>query len=483
MVSPLLPRVPMTIRRDRRLARGVLLGLLLTALAVPDGGRATPVALHARTAKVRKIRKVLRARGLAKLPSVSGALAAAVRKHRAGMMADFTGTPPTLVAIPTLDVKSVFWRPGVIDAIASGTATPGQCSEFWSGTADGESGGMGACHMAETVGYSLGDILNSDNSLCYMKRFPTRTNLDNGALTLIAGSFPQGDPTKLFGVPPGSTSRVVAVHVNGDAKSQTVFLRVHSEDENTAAGDLYATDLWYCRGNPTADGFDRIRITTGGVITAEEQQAEDDGSHVATVTGAVTFTDGAVVYDTTQTRVAEVAGVQSGGGFKAAHEIRPDNTFASRSFDTFGGGTSRSYVVASFSGGSVDALRFLAGAFKERHDDPQHGAQPDFAGSTEYRSTYYAASPGSALEARLADVDFDTDPFYADPPSVRVDASAYSCETTPDVEVAIDFANPAGAAIRQQCEAHVYEGSEYCHDDPAVHAAEAGYPTACSGPR
>ena len=109
-------------------------------------------------------------------------------------------------------------------------------------------------------------------------------------------------------------------------------------------------------------------------------------------------------------------------------------------------------------------------ALKERHT---FGPQSDIVGSTEYRDGYYAASPGSALETRLAAVDFATDPFYAAPPAVAVDASAFSCTMAADVAVAIDFANPAGAAVRAKCEARLYDRMHFCHDDPAVSSAQA----------
>jgi hypothetical protein len=382
-------------------------------------------------------------------------------------------------------VKDLFWRTGVVDAIAAGTATPEQCGEFWTGQADGQSGGMGACRMAENLGFSLGDILNGDNSICYMKRFPTRANLDAGAITLLGGEFPGGDPTRLFSVPPGAASRVVKVNVSGDHEgSQTVFLRVHGASENTAAGDLYAVDLWFCKGGATADGFERIHIGTDGLLTSEDQEAHSDGSHNFSVTGYVTLTDGTVVYDVTRSRHAQVVSVDapSGYGFKAEHEVRPDDTLASKSYGTYGGGSQLGYAVASFSGTSVDTLRFLAGAFTQRNSSPGGGPSPDVVGSTEYRSTYYAASPGSALEAQLAAVDIDTDPFYAAPPAVTVDASAYSCSATPDVELALDFANPDGAAVKGQCEQRAYDRMQFCESDPTVQAAQMNIGPACYGP-
>jgi hypothetical protein len=306
--------------------------------------------------------------------------------------------------------------------------------------------------------------------------------VDAGAVTLVAGRFPGDDPTRLFSVPAGSASRVVKVNVSGEPEgAQTVFLRVHGEDENAAAGDLYAVDLWFCPG-ATPDGFNLIRIRNDGQLTAEEQRTRSDGAHVFRVDGFVVFTDGQVVYDVTRSRHASVASRDaSGNGFKAEHEVRPDDTIASRVYGVFDGNSDLEFVVASFSGATVDALRFFAGAFKERSAGGG-GSPAEFAGSTEYRSTYYAASPGSALEGQVAAVDFDGDPFYADPPAVSVDTSAYSCDVAPDVELALDFANPTGAAVRAQCETRAYDRMQFCREDPTLQAAMMNVGPACYGP-
>jgi len=472
--------------RMRTPAALVALAVLVLALAAPPrptaAAAARPRAAHAHAKARKRMRTLLRKKGLASVPSVSGALAPTATARDAHRAADVVGQPPTLLAIPQGNVADLFWAPGVLDAIVAGSASAEQCGQFWSGMHDGDSGGMGACHMAENVGYSFGDILSGENSLCYMKSFPTPANLDAGAVTLVDGHFPNDDPTRLFSVPPGRHTRTVKVNANGQHDGdEVVFLRVHGAATNADAGNLYAVDLWFCPvGSSTPVGYDRIRISTGGEYTYDDARTETQGAHRSTVTGFVSFADGTLTWDTTRSRRAQTAFVRPDGSFKSDHEIEPDATIRSKTLAVYGGDTGRSYVVASIDGTTPDTLRFLAGAFKELHSQ---GNGVEFAGSTEFRTTYYAASPGSALEGRLGDVDLGSDAFYAAPADAPVDVAEFSCSAAADVEVTLDFTTPAAQAIQQQCEHRLWEQMQFCHEDPTVAAAEQHVATTCGGPQ
>jgi hypothetical protein len=464
----------------KRLVR-VLVVLALVAASIPldaPGMARAPASAAPMKSGLkgrRKMRALLRKKGLAKLPSVAEALAGPATA--AGLApAAVVGTPPTLLAIPDLSAANVFWAPGVVDAIVAGNVSPGACAEFWGGTQDGQSGGMNACRVAQTVGYSFGDILSGETSLCYMKNLPTSDNVDAGAVTLVSGSFPGDNPSRLFSVPGGDGSRVVQVHVTGEPEgAQSVFIRVYGSATNAAAGNLYAADLWFCPvGQTTPRGFNRIRIGTDGRYSVEDDGTEMVGSHADVVAGFVSFVDGAIAYDTTRPRRAVGAFSGDGGSSKTDHEIDPDDTIASKALNVYGGNVDASYVVSSFSGTDADSLRFLAGAFKGAN-----GIGPGYVGSTEFRSTFYAASPGAALESRLSAVDLATDEFYAAPASVTVDTSEFSCDATADVELALHFENPAAAAVKRTCEHRLWERMRFCDDDPAVQAASM----ACAGPR
>ncbi|RIL06368.1 MAG: hypothetical protein DCC75_10900, partial [Proteobacteria bacterium] len=132
---------------------------------------------------------------LSKLPYAANAVTKFKRSYsRPGNLRrkDVSGTAPTLASIPGSDISELFWREGVIDALASGQPNPEACGEFHAGQQDGESGGLGACHLTESVGRAFEDLVSSETSQCYMKNFPTETNLRAGAVVPVSGEFPNG---------------------------------------------------------------------------------------------------------------------------------------------------------------------------------------------------------------------------------------------------------------------------------------------------
>lgn len=473
-----------------RIARVTLALLVAYAVGAVLPDAAAPVgpavaAAKKRSKKARKqMKKVLRKEGLAKLPSVSHALGGGP----GALLAAVTGTPPALVDIPDAAIGDVFWAPGVVDAILAGTPTPEQCNQFWSGQQDGDSGGMGACHMAESVGYSVGNVLQGETPLCYMKGLPTQAIIDAGGVTLVSGEFPGGDPTRIFSVPGGEQPRVVRVNVTGDPMgNQSIFLRVASAAQNRDRGNAYEVAIWFCApGDATAEaeGYNRITIGNDGAFEAvsNESHGGDEEAWLSHVTGFLSYADGEVLWDATRSRRAQVESRHPFGRFKGDVEIRPDQTIATKSYDVGDNwGARKVYVVTSFTGTDSHDLRFLAGAFKERYSQDGTSFDDGFAGATEYRGTYYAAAPGSSLLGELAAVDFDADAFYAAPASPTVDASAYSCAVAPDVEVLLDMANPAVEAVASACESRRFDGMHFCHDDTELLAAQQAYFNACTG--
>jgi hypothetical protein len=64
-----------------------------------------------------------------------------------------------------------------------------------------------------------------------------------------------------------------------------------------------------------------------------------------------------------------------------------------------------------------------------------------------------------------------------------VDTSAFTCDVTPDVELALDFANPAIQAAAAQCEDRRFDGMHFCWEDPDVQQAQQNFgPTCWNGP-
>jgi hypothetical protein len=475
----------MTIKRLTRFTLALALAGFIGAvvpLAVPAAG-SVAAAKAGGKAKRKKIRKVLRKAGLAKLPSVSNTLAGHGGRTRRGHLVseDVVGTPPALVDIPGMSIKDLFWQPGVIDAIANGSPTPEQCGQFYYGSHDGDSGGMGACQMTESVGYSFGNIIQGDTSLCYMKRFPTPENVSAGAVSVLSGTLPDGDITRLFSVPTGANPRLVKVSVSGDEHSQDVFLRVSPEDENQAEHNFYKVTIWFCRGDAQPTGFNRITIGDSGTFESVDNQMNDGNwTGNSTVTGSLTFNAGQMSFDTTKSRRAQVESASGNQSFKSDVEIASDNSIAIKLYETYGSSARKAFLVTSFTGSTPDAVRFLAGAFKDANSNDGVNFGDSFQGSSEYRNSFYAASPGSVLEADLASVDLGSDTFYAAPASPSVDVSGMSCDATPDVQVALDFANPAAASVKQTCENRKFQQMHFCHDDSLVSTAEMSFFSKCN---
>ena len=83
---------------------------------------------------------------------------------------------------------------------------------------------------------------------------------------------------------------------------------------------------------------------------------------------------------------------------------------------------------------------------------------------------------------QVAAVDLTTDPFFATPPSTpTVDTTGYSCDTTGDVVLAMNFANPTIAAIKVECEGPRLDGIQLCQSNPTIQTAMQNYSTSCGG--
>ncbi len=460
------------------IARFALVALLLFATGLPvapppaSAAHTSAATRRAKRAHKRLVRAVRR-KGLASLPPVSGALAS----QGGTQGSDVVGVPPTLAAIAAGDPTALFWGPGVVAAIAGGSATPEQCSEFWSGKTDGSSAGLGACRVAGILGEALGRIIQSENSVGYMRGFPTPANVHAGGVAVGSGTVPGHDITRLFSVPP-SEDRVVEVQVSGEDKDQRVMLRVANADANAAAGNLYHVDIWFCPLMPGGQvrGVDHLALASTGELTVLENEGNDDGSvSVNTVVGWVIGSGPGATWDTTKARTADVAWGGPNGTFKSAVEIDGDEIHT-RAWSVFGGEW-KSYTATRFSGTGSGDIRFLSGAFEES------GNSQTNTGTAEYREPQYVAAPGLDLATEVGTVDLATDPFFASAPTMpSVDATGYSCDTTGDVVVTLDFANPIIAAVKAACEGQRLDGIEFCENNQSVNAAEQNFASTCVGP-
>lgn len=437
---------------------------------------------------IKAMKKQIAKKGLVAAPPVDQSLKAQKKKKKKRSVrissdlnsAAVSGQPPLLVEMPQIGPKNIFWRDGVIDALASQSPEPSQCSEFFFGENDGDSGGMGACHMAETVGRSFQSILESQSSSCYMKNFPTEANVAAGAVAVRSGELPEGGITKLFAPPAGDSARLVKVNVTGEQEgAQTVFIRVASQGQNSAAGNMYEAKLWFCSGSDqNPNGSDSMVISKNGQMivsnVSEDLFSEDARIHSSEVKGVLTMQGNRVVFDASKARTAQLASVEQNGRYFVTNlSITAANKIFLKARENREDGLSRRYVISRFSGNGADSLRFLEGAFAEDND------HFSFLGATEYRGSYYASAPDSALIEEADAFDFDTDEFFSEAPPSGEFSVDESCSATADIEIDMDMSHPVLQASVSECRPAL-ENMHFCFDDQEVRAAEQGFFSACS---
>lgn len=414
---------------------------------------------------------------LAALPDISTLVGGSNSSAAVGISA-VSGTPPVLPDLANLAPENLFWRPGVVNTIASGSPSVGQCSEFFGSSVDGESGGSNACYLAQSVGQSFETVVRSGTSLCYMKNAMTPAMQAAGAVARVSGRFPSNDIRQVFSAPSGNRSRVVSVQA-GDGTN--MFIRVYSESANTANNDVYRFDFWACEGGPSdpPQEIENTRVKADGSFISSSRSTGSYGTGGSTVTAYLRrgVNDG-LEFDRSRNRSAEMAVSRNSDRFKSSLLIDAENIIRTKVNDFASNVSRKGYSVARVSGDSVADLRFLEGAYKETHQlnsDPPHNR---FSG-IEYRETFYASAPGQAFISELSDVDFTTDPFYQSLDDVGFDSGGYSCSTNPDIVVSMNLDAPAFAPVAAQCEGVRLDGMDFCNSSNAVGAAYNNYRNVC----
>ncbi|MBX7138798.1 MAG: hypothetical protein K1X83_12550 [Oligoflexia bacterium] len=396
-----------------------------------------------------------------------------------------SGTPPTLPEIIEGGGTTLFWRPGVVDAIGSGTPSEGQCGEFFNSPIDGESGGYGACYLAEGVGYSISNIASSGSSLCYMRNFPQAASENEGVVSIVSGAFPNGDVTKIFSAPAGAVPRTIKVNVTGfgpEANAggpSTIFFKIYSAEQNATQGNQYKFDLWFCEDGETgrAKEFEQIKVTAGGEYVSSSTKNGGGQLFSSTVRGFLTRTDGVLEFDTARGRTAAYGGMHEAeeGTFKSLVSINADNEIRYKVRDQHGSDGRKGYSISRFQGSGLSDLRFLEGAFKEDHE-----GQFSFEGGTEYRDTFYASAPDGNYAAEVAAIDFDSDAFYSSDQEIPTTPSAFRCNAAVDLEINLNMAGEAMQAIIGNCESGRIDGEvSFCASEE-LEAAQQRWTDVCA---
>ncbi len=429
-----------------------------------------------------KINSSLSKSGISSLPSSSSIVSSS--SSSSSFSVDpfaVSGTPPTLkeiAALPT--IKNLFWRLGIIDAIAS-TPTVPQCGEYFYGMQDGLSGGQAACRMAENVGFSFQSILDGALSVCYMQKFPTAENLSSGGITLVSGKFPNNDVTKVFSIPKNK-NRIVKVNMSDSNGDKLIFVKINSQSKNKSKGDFYKATLWFCNPNTLQpDGFNIFDIGDNGLFKSITSHNKGGGDKFTSTLKGYLKGTGTLSFNENFERTALFEREEGGGGnFKSLIKVK-GNYITTKSFDTIGNFTNKSYVKAEISGTDFDDLKFLQGAFKNFRSKPGNGEE-SFTGASEWRTLSYLSSPQNSLIQDVDDFEIDNDDFFLTEGNVDINLTKYSCTTTPDIEVNVDNENSTVAAAIADCSGLQVQGMHFCHDDTQVQNAEQNFFNVCPHP-
>lgn len=453
------------------------------------------------------------ASSLRQLPAVSsvfssrslGASAVNVDGHPAA--SDVLGTPPTLTEIAQLSsVKDLFWRSGVVQRVANGTATQSDCSEFLQGATDGTSGGLVACQQAENVGLAFQPVLRAGTDICYMQNAFSAATLASGGITVVSGTLPDNDPTHIFATPAGSADRVVKVlffhgddegdgdlHAASDGETKSIYFNVHSQSFDTANSLSYQAELAFCSSESEDDGEDevhnleQVKVTTGNLYTHISQGNGEHGNHNATITAKLLGDGfGNFTVDRTAAREAIVGYGLEHAGFALLSKIdvTADNHLQVSSLSQNEGvHNDRRYSDSIFQGTELADLRFLAGAFKSQFAEGSTVLHTG-SGATEYRDPLYVAAPGSALVSAVQSVDLSSG-FFANPASSTPNLGAYAglCQQTPALVVKVNLDEPVLRAAVSSCARFRtgLEGMGFCQRDSLVRQARNHYRQSCPG--
>lgn len=460
----------------------------------------TVFAADSSSTKKKEAQKLLNKRNVLALPSVSSQVSSLSTSSKFTISSNSistaaNGTPPALKAIPNSIVKDIFWRKvngiNVIDGLIAGLRGPEYCGEFFSGANDGQSGGLGACHLAESVGYSYSVIVDSGRSLCYVQNFPTTKNLKSGGISVNSGALPSDDIEKLFSPPSAEIARVVKVNVVNSPPTvpgknpkerrddpETIFIEVPTASQNKAANNIYQANLWFCstEGGGTPMGYDLISVSNSLKLTNQHLGNGKSVKDSTIVNGFLVQKNNKLIWNDEKSRNASAINQRTGGdSFRSDIEITSNNLIKLKRLDNFGASLGKSYIVTKYSGNDAENLRFLKGAYNEVHNGNSK------SGATEFRFPFYANDEKNAFSDDVQKVSLDSD-FYNSGFEIDTDTSRFSCTATPDIELTMDLSNTTVKDSLGECLDGALQNMHFCHDDPDVSAAEAIFKGQCPKP-
>lgn len=415
---------------------------------------------------------------LSKIPNSSKIFSAS-----GASLSTVSGTPPTVVSMNSLALKNVFWNSGVIDAIIGNTANESQCRQFYSTLTDGSSGGFDACYTAQDVASTISDVVGSGTTLCYMRNIANATNVANGSLSTVLGSFPSNDPAQLFSIPSGSTSRLIQIRVGGlgDGPPEDGFyIAIKSSGENAAAGNQYSYTAYSCEGS----GSTPVEIEETSVKTDNRYVSDilTSGEHSfnAAIRAYLTETDGVVSFDSTRDKTVQMNLSQGTSSFKGDMTITPSNYIIAKRYGIFPSEIFKAYSVSRYSASSLGTLRFLESAFQRSSSYDAGVSFNNTTSAVEYQDTNYKVSASNVFLPWLTAVDFAVDSFYNTVPSVPAITTSFNCNTVvPDLVVSVNMATETMRAVSATCEGERLRDVNFCQNDSDLNAASNNFNAAC----
>jgi len=446
-----------------RTALGVALAFGIVTLSEPK-------FCDAQQSSKKKIKKFVKfGTVFKKLPMADKLARTKKKKSGAIFVQDSFGTPPLLIDLPTTPLKNIFWSDGVIEDINLGTPTVNSCQEFYGGGEDGTSAGLGACYLAQNVGYSFETVLQSATTFCYMQKMSTAP-----AGVTVAGASSVAEALKPEADGEDKIVKAVITGFPGEDAGFTGFFIIPSRETNKSNNNLYSHKLFFCGGG-IPNSVERAEIKNNLDYTLSQINKEDGGGVFASSVSSRISVDAndRIVFNPETEK--EVTTSSEGGGcaFNKAEMKLKNGRIFQKSFDSCGGPEDRkAYTVVAYTGTTVSSLRFREGGFKDNFSSIV----------TEYRDDRYVkATNNNDFNGQLNKVDLATDEFYLEAPTIDTsEVDAFNCDRTDvAVNITMDFSNPELAQHAAPCEDKALDGMNFCRSDSQVNNAELGYFSDC----
>jgi len=493
----------------KRLLLSLVVATPLVGPAVPtsfgeerEAARVQPARL---SSIAKKIAARLKKRGFSILPDALTALQSRTKSSAATSAATIeeyffsaavSGTPPTLSSFDRQGGTAIssFWRPGVVQSIAVGSPSSEQCGEFFTGPVDGQSGGLGACLMAEGVGRSFETAIDAGRSACQMRNFSSKISINDPAISFERGKklVPDGKLKNLFN--PGERERLIKVRALGEIGedqngnpvplgAQNIFIRIPSNRSNERRNALYRAELHFCEdGDTSARGYNLIQVSNNGILKIVNKDTQSESSRVSTVTmtGRVTPAGAALQWVLTSPRSGEVrfSGPVGGQTLKEriGFSVSKDEVISRRLREGSQGRFAKEYSVASILGDNAVSLQLLTGAFKS-----ESSGQGSVVGAAEFRDSFYASAPQSPLLSRAQSFDFSKDPLFSGSTDVSIDLSMYKCSLRPDISIVFEQSKVEDDFLAA-CESRGLKRMNFCSGSSLVQVAQERRPSVCAPP-